>query len=298
MTPSCPSCQAPFTPSAQTCGACGAPLLQPVSADGAEPACAVHPRFQSVGTCPRCGAFACARCVRQGPSGGVCATCLEREPLGELPWDQRGELGLFKAFWRTSTGILLRPTQTLQGVNPEASVGSSLGFILMCAVAGYLATGLLYTVLMGAIMTLVPQPTPPPTGINPRFMGLFMGLGMGIWAVVTPFLVAGLTLVNAGLDHLVLRMGGVERGFRVTLRAHALSMAPYLLGLIPFVAFYAAPFWSMGLRVFTYRTLHRTTWGPAVAAAIAVPVLSCCLCGGCYAAFVYALVNKFQAVPH
>ncbi|WP_147439256.1 zinc ribbon domain-containing protein [Corallococcus sp. CA049B] len=290
MTPSCPSCQAPFTPGAETCARCGASLLVAPAPGGAEPVCAVHSEWRSVATCPRCGAFACARCLRQGPEGTVCATCLEREPLGQLPWDERAELGMLKAFWRTCFGMLMRPTETLRGVNPDAPVSSSMGFVMLSAIAGFLTTGIVYTALIGVIMGLVPETET--SGADPKDVKLWMTLGMAAWTVLMPIFSTGMTLVNAGLDHLILRMGGVERGFSVTLRAHALSQAPYIVGVIPFVAVYAAPFWAMGLRVFTYRTLHRTSWGAALAGALLVPVLSCCLCGGVYGAIVFAALKS------
>ncbi|WP_208723169.1 zinc ribbon domain-containing protein [Corallococcus llansteffanensis] len=289
MTPSCPSCQTPFVPGAQTCGACGAALLVTPTPGSAEPVCAVHPQWRSVGTCPRCGAFACASCLRQGPEGVVCAACLEREPLGLLPWDQREELGTLKAFWKTCVGLLMQPTRTLQGINPDAAVGSSLRFVFLSAVAGFLTTGIVYTALIGVIMGLVPEADAQAAEGSPapQTVKLWMTVGMAAWTVLMPFVSTGMTLVNAGLDHLILRMGGVARGFSVTLRAHALSQAPYIVGLIPFVAVYAAPFWAMGLRVVTYRSLHRTTFGTAAAGALLVPVLSCCLCGGGYAAIMF-----------
>ncbi|MFB1483402.1 YIP1 family protein [Corallococcus sp. RDP092CA] len=241
-------------------------------------------------TCPRCGAFACARCLRQGPEGAVCATCHEREPLGQLPWDRRGELGILKAFWQTCFGMLVRPTEMLRGVNPDGSVGSSLGFVFLSAIAGFLPTGLVYAVLIGFVMSFIPEADTG--GADPKTVKLWATVGMVAWAVLTPLLNTGIALVHAGLDHLILRMGGVKRGYSVTLRAYAVSQASYIVGLIPFVALYAAPFWAMGLRVFTYRTLHRTSWGTAVAGSLVVPVLSCCLCGGIYGAIMFAALKS------
>ncbi|RKH45505.1 zinc ribbon domain-containing protein [Corallococcus sp. AB049A] len=289
MTPSCPSCQAPFAPGAETCARCGASLLVAPAPGGAEPVCAVHPEWRSVATCQRCGAFACARCLRQGPEGAICATCHEREPLGQLPWDQREELGTLKAFWRTCFGMLMRPTETLKGVNPDASVGSSMGFVLLSAIAGFLSTCLLYIVIFAVVLGFMPDRE---MRANEQDVKLWMTVGMGVVTLLTPLFVTGMTLVNAAVDHLILRMGGVERGFSVTMRAHALSHAPYIVGVIPFVAVYAAPFWAMGLRVFTYRTLHRTSWGTAAAGALIAPLLSCCLCGGAYGAIMFATLKS------
>ncbi|NBD10191.1 zinc ribbon domain-containing protein [Corallococcus silvisoli] len=290
MKPTCPSCRAPFAPGAETCRACGAPLLLTADAGGAEPVCAVHPQWRSVATCPRCGVFACARCLRAGREGAICATCLEREPLGQVPWDQREELGTLKAFWKTCFGMLMRPTETLRGLNPDAPVSSSLGFVLLSAIAGFLSTGLVYTVFIGLILGLVPAKDASAEDLES--MKPWLTAGMALWTVLMPFFSTGMTLVNAGLDHLILRMGGVERGFSVTMRAHALSQSPYIVGVIPFVALYAAPFWAAGLRAVTYRALHKTSWGTAIAGAFLAPVLSCCVCGGGYAVIMFATLKS------
>nr|WP_253895027.1 YIP1 family protein [Corallococcus exercitus] len=180
----------------------------------------------------------------------------------------------------------MQPTNTLRGINPDAPVSSSMTFVLLSAIAGFLTTGIVYTAIIGIVLGMVPQTDTG--GADPKTLKLWMTVGMAAWTVLMPVFSTGMTLANAGLDHLILRMGGVERGFSVTMRAHALSQAPYIVGVIPFVAVYAAPFWAMGLRAFAYRTLHRTSWGTALAGALLVPVLSCCLCGGVYGAFIFA----------
>nr|WP_249346875.1 YIP1 family protein [Corallococcus exiguus] len=184
----------------------------------------------------------------------------------------------------------MRPTETLRGVNPDAPVSSSMTFVMLSAIAGFLSTGIVYTALIGIILGFVPETEK--SGADPKDLKLWMTVVMAAWTVLMPVFSTGMTLANAGLDHLILRMGGVERGFSVTMRAHAISQAPYIVGVIPFVAVYAAPFWAMGLRAFTYRTLHRTSWGTALAGALLVPVLSCCLCGGVYGAIMFAALKS------
>jgi hypothetical protein len=103
------------------------------------------------------------------------------------------------------------------------------------------------------------------------------------------------TVVSAGMDHLVLRLAGAPKDFQVTLRANALSQAPYLLGLIPLLGMQIAPFWTMVVRVFAYRGMHQLRWGPAVAGALVAPVLSFLLCGGAYLAFFLSMMSQFPS---
>ena len=90
----------------------------------------------------------------------------------------------------------------------------------------------------------------------------------------------------------MLRMGGVTRGYQVTLRAHAFSQAPWILGVVPFIGMQVGPIWALVARVFAYRGLHRTTWGVAIAGALVAPALTCLLCGGGYFALLAATLGR------
>jgi hypothetical protein len=68
----------------------------------------------------------------------------------------------------------------------------------------------------------------------------------------------------------------------VTVRAHALSMGPYLLGLLPLCSLYVFPIWAIVLRIIANMHLHKTTAGKATAAVLLPMVL---LCGGLLALY-------------
>ncbi len=281
MTLSCPSCQAPITPGTQFCTACGASLLLEAVPGSSEPVCALHPERRSLAACTRCGSFACAVCLRQGGDGEpVCATCDAREPSALLAWDRREQLGTLRAYWDTCLDVMFRPSPTLERIRPQAPMGSSLYFALLCNVASFLTTGLLYTLFMA----IFPFPeTPRDDNLS---MASIRAAGAGMFLVMTvlvPLFGVLATLIISALDHVLLKVAGVENPLEVTMRANALSQAPLLLGLIPFCGMYIAPLWALGLRVFAYRSLHRTTWGKALLGALAVPLLLCCGCGGLYA---------------
>jgi hypothetical protein len=290
MRISCPRCQQALTPGATTCAHCGASLLIEVTPGGVEPACAVHPTLRSLGICGRCGAFACARCLRLDSRGQVlCERCHEREPDVLLPWDRREELGTFLAFWKTFVDVLLRPG-TLSAVRAEGSVGSSLLFALLCSLPGCFVTGVTYLGLFSFMSALFPVPSTP-SGAEQAFR--WAGLAaFGFFVLAGPPLFLLLTVLSAGVDHLVLRIGGITRDFAVTLRANALSQAPWVLGGVPVIGAQVAPFWGLVARVFAYRGLHRTTWGVATAGALAAPLISCLLCGGSYVALFLAAMSR------
>ncbi|WP_257458306.1 YIP1 family protein [Archangium lipolyticum] len=288
MPISCPRCQQAITPGATSCTHCGAPLLIEVAPGGAEPACAAHPTLRSLAICDRCGAFACAMCLRVDSRGQVlCDRCHGRAPEVPLPWDRRQELGTFMAFWKTFVEVLLRPGN-LSAVRSEGSVGSSLLFALLCSLPGCIMTGVTYLGMFTFMSRLFPTPD-----TDPDTERIFQWAGVATFAflvLIGPPLTLAFTLLNTGVDHLVLRMGGITRDFTVTLRANALSQAPMVLGGIPFIGAQVAPFWMLVARVFAYRGLHQTTWGVATAGALAAPLTFCMLCGGSYIAlFLFAI---------
>jgi hypothetical protein len=121
----------------------------------------------------------------------------------------------------------------------------------------------------------------------------WLGVGMFVATVLLgPPLSVLMTLLGAGVDHLVLRAGGVTRPFNVTLRAHSLSEAAWALGIVPFIGAQVAPVWALVSRVFAYRGLHRTTTGTALAGALVAPLATCCLCGGGYIAILIAIFSR------
>ncbi len=283
----CSNCPAFIVPGATSCGMCGTSLLVEAVPGSGEAVCSVHPELASLHACARCGSFACAQCLRRSERNELlCVACDARAPTGQVPWDMREELGTLRAFWNTCLDILLRPTPTFERLKPGGTVGGSLGFAALCSLAGILTTALSYMALMAVGATAMEGDTVNPAGFRGFAVGIF-----GTWIVMAPILGLVTTLMNSGVDHLLLRMAGTEQDYAVTLRGNALSQAPYLLGLIPFCAIYVAPFWTLGLRVIAYRNLHNTSWGMAALGAVAGPGLSIVVCGGGYLALILGMAT-------
>ncbi|MCP3102586.1 YIP1 family protein [Myxococcus sp. K15C18031901] len=283
----CPSCQAYIVPGSLFCGKCGHSFVRQAVPESGEPVCSVHPDLVSVQACERCGAFSCAKCLSVGARGeALCAKCIVREPAELLPWDRREELGLLKAFWKTCVEVMLRPTVTFERVRPDGSIGSSLGFVALAWTVGMLTTFLLYGLILAFMPwdTLAARDAKMPSGM---FMRGTMIAIFFFYLLLIPVLGAVGSLVLAGIDHLVLRMAGVtQQTYSVTLRAHALSMGVYLAGLVPLCSAYVIPFWSLGIRVVAYRSMHRTTWGKGALGALVAPVGFVVLGCGFYLAMV------------
>jgi hypothetical protein len=223
----------------------------------------------------------------------LCRACLKRQRPDLLPWDRRHEEGVVRAYWRTSVQLIQSPAATFGRIRPDGSLAGSFGYALLSNLVGLLTTGLLYALLLagfGLAASQEPEGDPGPA--------LALGMGAATLAffwLLGPLVGAGLTIVNAALDHLVLKLVGASPGpWTVTMRGAALSMAPYLVGLVPLCGLYLFPLWALVLRVFAYRGLHRTSGVRAAVGALAVPVLGFLLTVAMYVALVALAVSGQQ----
>lgn len=267
----CPACGY-YNPAGQErCFHCG--LLLPMAAGDAM--CAVHPAVRASGACSRCGTFGCGPCLEQRGDAWLCPKCRDR--TAKLPWDEREELGLWRAWWRTSTMLIASPVQTLRNAEPDAPVGSSVLFALLSTLAGFGPTLAGYALVI-IPMLLLRDSEPGLKGVGGVL--LIAGVGSLYVGVLLGMQLASM-LFFAALDQLALLMLGARpRSFNVSVRASALAMAPYLLGLVPLCGLYVFPLWALVLRIIGLAHLHGTTGGRAAAAVLLPAVLLCGLIGG------------------
>jgi hypothetical protein len=261
----CPACGY-YNPAGQErCFHCA--LLLPRSA-GADARCAKHPEAQALGACTRCGTFGCQACLTQRGAEWWCEACASRDAL--LPWDERERLGTWRAWWRTSLRLLSSPGQALSRAEPEAPLGSSVLFTVLSALVGFGPTVLLYAAFFVPLLALSPT-----RGGDATLMALAPAVLLGYGVLLLESQVAGLFFI-AALDHVALLLLGVQpRSYAVSVRAGALAMAPYLLGLVPVCSFYVFPIWALVLRILALMHFHQTTAGKATVAVLAPLVLLC-----------------------
>jgi hypothetical protein len=244
-----------------------------------EAVCAIHPDRQAETTCSRCGTFACQECLSPSPAGKLlCAACMARESTSQLPWDYREELGWARAWFKSLRAILLRPGMTFATAQPEGDVGGSLLFMALSWFFGCFTSFTWF----GALAALGPA-LGEGTGREAPFR-LMLVASFGFMILTAPLFGIASTIIMAGFEHLILMMFGKPRGFETTLRAAALSLAPYALGVIPICGFYIAPLWGLVTKAIAFKGMHRTTIGIALLGAIGVPVVLTVLFCGLYVA--------------
>lgn len=277
----CPTCGYFNAAGSTQCFQCNLVLPTPVSS---EAHCAAHPEKLAVGACSRCGTFGCAACLTQRGDEWFCPACFER--VGALAWDDRDSLGMWRAWWRTSLATMGSPNETFVRANPDASYGSSVKFATLSTIAGTFPTLLIYLIIVGFAVVF---------GLSQKKGGAAMGGGEALILLLLIPLVAVMTVVfqivglffSAALDHLGLTLVGANpKSFQVTVRANALAMGPYVVGLLPFCSLYVYPLWSLGLRVVANAHLHRISIGRA-AAGVLLPTVAFCGIGlAAYAALI------------
>lgn len=171
--------------------------------------------------------------------------------------------------------VISSPSQALSTAEPDASLGSSMLFAFLASLAGLGPTMLLYVLILTPVMLLGDRAEPGP--------GPFILPAIVLWLVMILGFQMGGVLFTAAVDHLALMLLGEKpKNYTVSVRAYALSMGPYVLGLLPFCSVYVYPLWSLVLRILSIMHLHKTTAGKATAAVLVPMVL---LCGGGMALF-------------
>lgn len=236
----------------------------------------MHPDRAEAQPCERCGTFGCGECLRFVGAQKQCPACRAR--LSVLEWDQRSELGMFRAWWLTTKRIVMSPLQTFDSISPDASLVDSMLYALLSTMAGLLPT-LAFAGMLAAVGIAAGE----------KSMGVPAGLGIGLgvialYLVVFTAMSIALVLGLAAAELVILKLAGVTTAsYAVAVRVHALSTAAYLGGVIPVCSLYFYPVWAVVLRIFAIQRLQKTSTGAAIASAL-IPVGFCCLlCGGFYA---------------
>jgi hypothetical protein len=284
---SCKVCGFTNAPGALACQACGTTLeavTEPAARAG-DAVCATHKERPALAPCERCGTFYCAQCLQRASDGKLyCETCRSRSAM--LPWDQRSELGMMRAWWQTSVLLLKSPQAALQNAPRDAPLASSILFTVISSVAGFGTSLFVYLVLIAGAFAVGASQAQELEGGGAAAAGSFaMGIFLVLFYGVFFFAVQLISvLVLGGIEHLMLRLLG-ERDlgpYTVTVRAHALGLAPYILGIFPFCGVMVMGMWSLIVRCLSLAHLQRVNGGKAAVAVLSPMAVICLGCGGLY----------------
>ena len=248
-----------------------------------ETLCAAHPERPAAGACSNCGIFACGECLSYVGSRSVCAPCLEdgRVSSHAVPWEERADLGMFRAWWMTFVAVATRPAQLFEALDPKRPLGDAWRFAalsvgMVIGVFGCLGivvggVGLLAVTLGGGIDSALSEPK---IGGIMAAMGLFYLFAMSVGPLCS------LTFLMAGHHPLMRLVGGGQRGLSATLQVGLYSLGLYPLAVIPcFGTFFILGI--LGYQAIGYSKIHdEPVWKPSVA--VFLPM--------CFFGFLYVLL--------
>lgn len=224
------------------------------------------PRIELV--CPGC------RRVGEYPAEGrgrevTCPHCAHRFPAPEsvpviyLPWEDRGNLGWFRALWETVRISLLAPRTFFSRMPISGGWFSPVSYAAIVGGLALAVRSLAAVALLGTGST---------AGLQPQDLAALKRMHLTL-AVLAPVGAVLTTLSFAALVHLtVLVVGGAEPSLQTTARVVCYAGSAQLLMVIPWIGAPLGALWVVVLTVIGLREAQELSTGKAVVAALA-PVL-------------------------
>ena len=194
-----------------------------------------------------------------------------------LPWEERARHGVAPAFVETAKLFIVNPTEAFARAKRSGDLFSPISFAVVLGWIGVVFQSL-WSLALGSSLTDL---LPPQMREDGGFGAAFQAFGLVAQIVLAPVFILIFLFIASGIVHLMLMLvGGTkasEAGFEGTLRALAYSSVSQLGSVVPFAGGLIAMVWAIVLETIGLATLHRTSYGKAVAA-ILLPLLLCCVC--------------------
>lgn len=188
-----------------------------------------------------------------------------------LPWENREQLGLVKAWLDTVSLLIAKPSEAFTMMRPE---GGMLGPLLFGLIGS--CAGVVVSVLFQTFMRSIPGFGGGPNDLF-RALGVGHGAFMLIYAILSPlFVVIGLFIGSAILHLCLMLVGGANRPFETTFRVVCFTGgAANLFSMIPICGGFVTLIYSIVLECIGLSRAHQTTTGKALMA-IFLPMVVCC----------------------
>jgi hypothetical protein len=187
-----------------------------------------------------------------------------------LPWENRQQIGLVKAWLDTVSLLIAKPSEAFTMMRPEGGMMDPLLFGLIGGCAGSIVS-----ILFQALLRFIP-------GFGGRddlfnMFGISQWVFLVIYAVLSPlFVLMGLFLAGALLHVCLMLVGGANRPFETTFRVVCFTAgAANLFSMIPMCGGLIAAVYNVVLECIGLSRAHQTTTGKALMA-IFLPLIVCC----------------------
>src|SRR6476660_3163653 len=200
-------------------------------------------------------------------------------PRSGLPWDDRQQRGILRAFFDTLIIVLTKPTEAFAVMKREGGLGEPLLYAIIGGSVGGVIY-FLYNFLLGAAHLLGSHE-------NPMLQMMGGGIRPLFFIILVPLFVAVGAFISSGIFHLCLMIvGGAKQPFETTFRVLAFtqgSTGP--LQIIPVCGGLIAGVWAIVCYCIGLARAHETDTGRAVLA-VFLPLIVCCG-GGVLIAFMF-----------
>src|SRR6478672_2684109 len=208
-------------------------------------------------------------------------------PRSGLPWDDRQQRGILRAFFDTLIMVLTKPTEAFAVMKREGGLGEPLLYAIIGGSVGGVIY-FLYNFLLGAAHLLGSHE-------NPMLQMMGGGIRPLFFIILVPLFVAVGAFISAAIFHLCLMIvGGAKQPFETTFRVICFASGSVIpLMVIPLCGGLIAGVWDIVLRCIGLARAHETETGRAVLAVL-LPVIVCC-CGGFLCVM---LLGGFGALMH
>ena len=190
-------------------------------------------------------------------------------PRSGLPWDDRQQHGMLRAFFDTLVMVLTKPAEAFTAMKREGGLGEPLIYAIIGGSVGGVIYFLYNFLLSSAHMFGSHE--------NPMMQMIGGGIRPLFFIILVPLFVTIATFVGSGIFHLCLMIvGGAKQPFETTFRvvcfaggsANPLLVIPICGGLIGGI-------WKIVLYCIGFARAHETDTGRAVLAVV-LPVIVCC----------------------
>jgi hypothetical protein len=163
-------------------------------------------------------------------------------PKVSNPWQDRGSLGFFKAFWGTIKCVLLKPGEFFDNFQIQASLKEPYLFYLViswCVGIVSVVTGILL------------KPKGSPSIFKSLVIFLLISIGIFIWS---------------GILHLGVMLLGGKGGFKGTFNVLAYNTSTNIFLIIPFVGGMISGVWGSIVGVKGFKRVHHLSTLKAIIA--------------------------------
>jgi hypothetical protein len=213
-------------------------------------------------------------------------------------WENRSQLGFFRAMMQTIKGVLFDPAVTFERMKREGGLGAPLLFmVLVGSVTTLVSIG--YNLVFNINMqNFVPAASRQTFAAQAGLSNMVLAV---VGAVLTPFIIAILYgFIASGVFHLSLMLcAGIRRPFETTFRTNCYGFgATSIWYLVPFCGGFIAPIWWIVALCIGMAKTHEITTGKSVFGVL-LPVAVCCFtCLAFYGVLIAFVVSAAQSGRH